>query len=223
MRLKKRSPLNRKGDGVFCVLVLRFVGQVRSPISSSLPATTTAELRKLVCLANEFLPFDLRLGWQVQSGGGRDWLGEEGEARREKGSRGGSLRESVAKASSSVPSSESTSRLFEPRSEWRRHFKAIPALSSGNSSPPSPKLQFPPPASPTSLAPHLVLLALNFDLISSIALEGLEFGMVPGEGGGMGGTSWDDRRSDGEPGPLFLQFQLEVEGGRRRLVVGVVV
>ena len=132
---------------------------------------------------------------------GREGLvGGRGRSEVEKGGRGGSLRESVAKATSSVPSSESTSRLFEPRSEWGRHFKAIPALSSGNSSPPplnfNSHLRPPLPPSP----PHLVLLALNFDLISSIALEGLEFGMVPGERG-MGHHGTIDGRGTRTPLP----------------------
>lgn len=126
-------------------------GRSQSPISSS---------RKLVCLASEFLPFDLRLGWEVGEGG----VGEEEEEKPKKQA-GKEGRESGRNFARVCGNGGRRQRRNRPRPSphqsqhhvlWgrtnerdRRHFKAISAPSSGLESRP-PKLQFPPPASPSS-------------------------------------------------------------------------
>ena len=108
---------------------------------------------------------------------------------------------------------DAASGALERASGEGRHFKAIPARSLIRA---LPKLEFPPPPSTPLPSPPLVLLALNFDLISSIALEGLEFGMVCGRRWRGG---WDDR---GTRPPPPLPLSTRVRGGdetaRRRLL-----
>ena len=131
-------------------------GRSQSPISSS---------RKLVCLASEFLPFDLRLGWEVGEGG----VGEEEEEKPKKqagkegresgrnfarvcGNGGRRQRRPAAAAepSASVSSPESTSRLVGTNERTRQTPFQSHLRSLIRTRVPAPKLQFPPPASPSS-------------------------------------------------------------------------